>query len=100
MEGGIILNYPMVSLIIPMYNAEKFIKKCLDSVINQTYQNYEIIIVNDGSTDHSKEIVEEIKKENNNIILVNQKNQGSTIARKTGLENMSLESAIPAAKQI
>lgn len=93
MEGGIILNYPMVSLIIPMYNAEKFIKKCLDSVINQTYQNYEIIIVNDGSTDHSKEIVEEIKKENNNIILVNQKNQGSTIARKTGLENMSLESA-------
>ena len=86
------MNYPMVSLIIPMYNAEKHIKKCLNSVINQTYQNYEIIIVNDGSTDYSREIVEKIKKENNNIILVNQKNQGSTIARKTGLRNMSVDS--------
>ena len=61
------------SIIIPVYNKEMYIKKCLDSIINQNYDNYEIIIVNDGSTDNSQEIVEGYAKNNSNIKLYTQK---------------------------
>ena len=53
-----------VSLIIPVYNVERFIKKCLDSVESQTYKNLEVVIVNDGSTDSSLEIIEEYVRKN------------------------------------
>ena len=52
-------NNPLVSVIVPVYNAEKFLPTCLDSIINQTYQNLEVIIINDGSTDNSPDIVEQ-----------------------------------------
>ena len=75
-----------VSVIVPVYNAEQYINKCLDSLINQTLKNIEIIVVNDGSTDKTKKIVEGYKKDNPNIILINTKNKGVASARNKGLE--------------
>ena len=74
-----------ISIIIPVYNVEKYLKTCLDSVINQTYQNLEIILVNDGSTDNSGKICEEYKRTNSRIILIHKKNEGLSAARNTGL---------------
>ncbi|WP_066291387.1 glycosyltransferase [Bacillus sp. FJAT-29937] len=69
-----------VSIIIPVYNNEKFLKKCLDSVINQTMSQIEIIIVNDGSTDGSLMILKDYAKSNSKIILLNQENAGQATA--------------------
>lgn len=72
-----------VSIIIPVYNGEKFIKKCIESILKQTYQNYEIIIINDGSTDRTKETIESLKSEK--IKLYNIKNAGVSNARNYGI---------------
>ena len=74
------------SLIIPAYNVEKYIKKCLDSVLNQTYNNYEIIIINDGSTDNTSKILESYKS-NKKIKIINKENKGLSNARNTGVSN-------------
>lgn len=81
----------VVSVIIPMYNSEKTIKRALDSVINQDYKNFEIIVVNDGSIDGSRNIVEEYIKVNDayNIRLINQDNAGVSIARNNGIKMAS-----------
>ncbi len=76
----------MISVIIPMYNSEKYIGRCLESVLNQTYQNFEIIIVNDGSTDSSLKVATEIQHKTDKISIINQKNQGPSNARNRGLE--------------
>ena len=75
----------LVSIIINVYNAEKYIAKCLESVINQTYRNIEIIIVNDGSTDKTLEICESYKDER--IRIINQENMGLSMSRNVGIEN-------------
>lgn len=75
-----------VSVIVPVYNSEKYLKRCLDSIIAQTYNNLEIIIVNDGSTDNSTDIIREYKKKDNRIKEINQKNQGCVIARLNGIK--------------
>lgn len=77
-----------LSIIIPIYNVEKFLEKCLDSVLKQIGKNDELILINDGSTDNSFNICENIKKicKENNIILINKKNEGVAIARNTGLK--------------
>lgn len=80
-----------VSVIIPVYNTEKYLRKCIDSVLNQTMLDYEIIIVNDGSTDNSVKIVQEYIKKNNNIHLINQKNKGQAAARNAGIKEASGE---------
>ncbi|QUH23766.1 glycosyltransferase [Methanobacterium alkalithermotolerans] len=77
---------PKVSVIIPVYNREKYLKQCLDSVINQTLKNIEIICIDDGSTDKSLEILNEYRKKDGRIIIINQKNQGSGLARNSGLK--------------
>ena len=65
---------PLISVIIPVYNVEKYLRECLDSVINQTYKNLEIICVNDCSTDSSPEILEEYaKKENAKVVMISAK---------------------------
>lgn len=74
-----------ISVIIPVYNAEKYLKKCIDSVLQQTYTNIELILVDDGSTDASLEICNSYKKKNDNIVVIHQENRGQTAAIKTGL---------------
>jgi glycosyltransferase involved in cell wall biosynthesis len=74
-----------VSVIIPIYNVEKYVGKCLDSVVNQTLKNIEIICVNDGSTDNSLRILEEYSQKDRRINIINKKNKGASWARKTGL---------------
>ena len=76
----------LVSIIIPMYNVEKYIGKCLDSLQNQTYGNLEIICVNDGSTDATLDIVLERGKEEPRIRVVNRENGGLSEARNTGMD--------------
>lgn len=75
----------LISIIVPMYNNEKYIKKCLNTLINQTYKNIEIIVVDDGSKDDSIKIVKKIK--DNRVILIKQKNSGANIARHNGIKN-------------
>ena len=76
----------LISIIIPVYNAEKYIKRCLLSVQNQTYHNLEIIIINDGSQDQSVHICQEIAEEDSRISIYSQKNEGLSSARNYGLK--------------
>lgn len=75
-----------VSVIVPVYNVEKYIKKCLDSLVNQTLEDIEIIVVNDGSKDSSIDIVKEYAKKHNNIKLYEKENGGLSDARNYGLQ--------------
>lgn len=75
------------SIIIPVYNAEQYLAKSLNSYCNQTYKNYEIICVDDGSTDDSINILKSFAKKNNRIKIIKQKNAGPATARQTGLNN-------------
>jgi len=79
------MNY-LLSVIIPVYNVEHYLDRCLTSIINQTYSKLEIILVNDGSTDASKDICLAYAKKDTRIIIIDQENSGSSIARNTGLE--------------
>lgn len=78
-----------ISIIIPVYNTEKFLVRCFESVINQTYKNLEIIVVNDGSTDESLKICENYARKDSRIILLNQKNGGHSVARNNALKYVS-----------
>ena len=80
-------NNPLVSVIIPVYNTAKHLPTCLNSIINQTYQNLEIIVIDDGSTDNSSEIIKQYNEKDNRIKAFTQKNQGLSAARNTGLKN-------------
>ena len=82
---------PKISVIIPVYNTEKYLRQCLDSVINQTLKDIEIICINDGSTDNSLRILEEYAKSDTRINIINQKNHGQGYARNKGLEITSGE---------
>lgn len=77
----------LISIIIPVYNVEKYLKECLESVINQTYTNLEIILVDDGSTDSSGNICDEYKKRDTRIKVIHKENGGVSIARNLGLNN-------------
>jgi glycosyltransferase involved in cell wall biosynthesis len=76
---------PKISLIIPVYNVEKYLVRCLDSAIGQTLEDIEIICVNDGSTDQSPRILQEYAQKDKRIILIDQKNAGLSAARNAGL---------------
>lgn len=81
------MTSPLVSVVIPVYNSEQYLRRCLNSVLNQYYSNIEIILVNDGSTDNSKSICSEYKdKYPDRIFIFDQPNQGASIARKRGIE--------------
>lgn len=75
-----------ISVIIPVYNVETYLRKCLDSVVNQTLKEIEIIIINDGSTDNSLQIIEEYAAKDDRIKVINQANQGQSAARNRGIE--------------
>ena len=81
----------MVSVIIPVYNVEKYLKKCIESAISQTYRNIEIILVDDGSTDSSSLICDEYSKIDNRIRVIHKQNAGLGLARNSGMEIMDGE---------
>ena len=76
----------MISVIIPIYNVEKYLEKCIQSIINQTYRNLEIILVDDGSTDNSGEIADKYKKIDNRIKVIHKINGGLSDARNKECE--------------
>lgn len=80
------IEKPKVSVIIPVYNTEKYLREALDSISNQTLKEIEIITINDGSTDSSLDILNEYAKKDNRIIVYSQENQGQAIARNFGIE--------------
>lgn len=75
----------LISIIIPVYNSEKYLRECLDSVINQTYKNLEIILVNDGSTDNSGNICDEYANKDKRVVVIHIENDGVVNARNVGL---------------
>lgn len=76
-----------LTVIVAAYNVEKYIEKCLESLVNQTYKNLEILVVNDGSTDNTKKLIEKYEKEYENLKLLNKENGGLSSARNLGLQN-------------
>lgn len=85
------MNEKLVSVLVPVYNTEKYLEKCLDSIINQTYTNLEIILVDDGSTDNSGKICDAYAERDVRIKVIHKHNEGLVRARKTGLENATGE---------
>lgn len=76
----------MFSIIIPIYKAEKTLKRCVNSILNQEFKDYEIVLINDGSPDNCLKICKEYKENNNNIIIINKKNEGVSKARNEGIK--------------
>ena len=77
---------PVISVIVPIYNVEKYLERCLDSIIVQTYRNFEIIAVNDGSTDNSLSILNRYARNDDRIRIINQKNKGLSGARNSAIK--------------
>ena len=75
-----------ISVIVPVYNVEKWLNMCIDSILAQSYKNLEIILVNDGSTDKSKDICDSYSKKDNRVRVLNIKNSGQSVARNIGLK--------------
>ena len=80
------INNIKVSIILPVYNCETYLNRCLDSLLNQTFENIEIIAINDGSTDRSLEILDIYAKNDNRIKVINKKNTGVSDTRNIGLD--------------
>ena len=78
--------FPLVSIITPVYNAEKYLKTCIDSVLKQTYTNWELILVNDGSTDGSLDIIKQYAQLDVRIKYIDKINEGPSLSRKSGTE--------------
>ena len=78
-----------ITVIVPVYNVENYLNKCLDSILKQTYQNLEIIVVNDGSTDNSGTICQEYAQKDNRIVYIEKENGGLSDARNAGLDRMT-----------
>ena len=77
----------LISVIVPVYNTEKYLKRCMDSIVNQTYKKLEIIVVNDGSTDSSADIINDYCKNDKRIVFLNKENGGLSSARNFGLKH-------------
>ena len=82
---------PLLSIIIPVYQAEKYLGKCIDSILNQAFSDFELILVDDGSTDGSEKICDEYARKDKRIKVIHQANQGVSSARNTGLAYASGE---------
>lgn len=82
---------PLITVIVPVYNVEKYLRRCLDSIIRQTYQNLEILCIDDGSIDNSGEICEQYAARDKRIKVLRQENQGVSAARNKGLDTATGE---------
>lgn len=82
-----IMNQPKISIIVPFYNLELYVERCLNSLVNQTFSAIEILCINDGSTDNTLNILETFAKTDNRIKIITQKNSGVSSARNTGIKN-------------
>ena len=87
-KNGDLMNNDLISVVIIVYNTAKYLEECIDSIINQTYKNLDIIIVNDGSSDNSAEIIEEYAKKDSRITFINRtNNKGTMFTRQEGFNN-------------
>lgn len=86
-------------IIVPIYNVESYLKECLDSIIHQTYTDFEAILIDDGSTDSSGAIAEEYAKKDSRLMLIHQENQGLSMARNKGLDVVRQKYLIPPPQQ-
>lgn len=82
---------PIVSVIVPVYNTEQYLPQCIDSILTQTFNDFELILVNDGSTDNSGKLCDEYEKLDNRIIVFHKENEGANSARKEGVNIASGE---------
>ena len=80
-----------VSIVVPIYKVEKYLRRCVDSIINQTYRNLEIILVDDGSPDKCGQIIDEYKEKDSRIISLHKKNGGLSDARNYGMKYVTGE---------
>ena len=78
---------PLVSVIVPVFQAEQYLQRCIDALVSQTYQNTELIFVDDGSTDESQQILIREREKTDNIVIINQNNSGPSAARNKGLQS-------------
>lgn len=85
------ITVPLVSVIVPIFNTEKYLDRCIQSIVSQTETNIEILLVNDGSSDSSGSIIDSWEKRDSRIRVIHKKNEGVTIARKTGVEHSTGE---------
>ena len=77
---------PLISLVVPVYNCEKYVGECIESILSQDYSNIELILVNDGSKDNSKNVIEDYSKKDKRIKIINQENSGVSSARNNGMK--------------
>ena len=84
-------NQPLISVIVPVYNLAHCITDCIDSIERQTYSNFEIIIIDDGSTDETKNVCEKLTKTYSNIRFISQQNQGISAVRNLGIQESNGE---------
>ena len=92
-KGGFIMNerkYDGISVVVPIYNSEEYLSRCIDSILNQKYKNIEIVCVNDGSTDGSKKILDEYAKKDIRIKVIHKQNAGVSTARNIGIKESSM----------
>lgn len=85
------MNHPLLSIIVPCYNVEKYLDKCISSIVNQTYRNLDILLINDGSTDSTGMICDSWQKKDTRIRVIHKQNEGQAYGRKTGVENTTAE---------
>lgn len=85
------MNEPKISVVVPAYNIEKYISDCLISIQNQTYKNIEVIVINDGSTDGTLDVIKNTIQDDDRFIIIDQKNTGVSVARKNGIEKSTGE---------
>ena len=80
---------PTFSIIVPVYNVEKYLTKCIDSILEQTFSDFEVILVDDGSTDNCGIICDQYVEKDDRIQVIHKKNEGLVCARKTGISKAS-----------
>lgn len=86
-NGKVVAEEPLISVIVPVYNVEKYLDKCVDSIVNQTYKNLEIILVDDGSPDNCPKMCDNWAKKDKRIKVIHKENGGVSSARNVGIDN-------------